>query len=153
MVDFFEWEINTDCWNQSCISVTETFLKQGLYADSDISGLEKVVEAAKLFVKATDDIAARTRKMIWEEPLGLVPKQSFLSLITHFLFSCFEYWSMFEMAKGLLLSKWYANWRAWLLRIDLDTLLALDCASTGVLIKIEDYLPGAWLWCICYQDI
>lgn len=57
-------EIYTDFYSRSYIPVVENFSRQGLNEDPASPGLEEVVEAVKLFVKAMNYIAARTMKMI-----------------------------------------------------------------------------------------
>lgn len=135
-------EIDTDCYNQSYISVEETLLRQALNEDSDITGLEEAVEAAKLFVKAIDVIDARSRKMIWETSLGLSTTQSLPSNITYIFSKCWENWSLFNMEKGVPLSRWSAKQLARFHSTDSDTFLPVGCSATEVLIKTEDNAPG-----------
>lgn len=68
-----ECEIDTDFYNQPYISVLGTFSMQFFNEDSDITKLEEVLEATKLFVEAMDGTAARTRRMILEAPSRLPP--------------------------------------------------------------------------------
>lgn len=109
----------------------ETFLRQVLNEDADITGLEEVLEAAKLFMKVMDSIAARTRKTIWEAPLGFSLTHLFQSRVTCFLSTCFKDSSLFEMAKGVLISRISAKWRLRFHSIDSETLLEVHCAAKG----------------------
>lgn len=103
---FIRCKIDTDCYRQSYIPVGKTFRKQVLDEDSDITGSEEFVEALKLFVKSMDGIDARTKGMVCEAPPGLSLKKSFQSNVTYFLSNYFKDPSLFEMQRGLLLSRW-----------------------------------------------
>lgn len=70
-----------------------------LNEDLDITGLEEVVDAAKLRVKVMDGIPGRTRKMIWKEASELSPSQAFPIHVIHFL-NCLEESHLYKKRKG-----------------------------------------------------
>lgn len=128
-------EIDTACYNQSYTTVVYTFSRNVQNVDLNITRSEEVVEAAKLFVKAMDGLAAKTKMMIWEVPPGLSQKQSFPSRITHILLNHFKDSSLSEMPRAIPLSRPSAKWNAMFHTINSGTLLAVDSAATEVLNK------------------
>lgn len=93
-----------------------------------------------------DGIAARMKKTIRKAPPGFSQSKSFPRHITHFLSSYFKDFSLFEIVKGGPFTSWSEKCGVRFHTIDSPTLLAVDSAAKGVLIrKIEDYAPGWWL--------
>lgn len=79
-------------------------------------------------------------------PLGLSPTHSFPSHITRLFLNCFKAQSLFEIGKGVPLSRWPEKWCHRFHTIFSYTLLAVDCSATGVVIeksKIMQLVAGS----------
>lgn len=88
-----------------------------------------------MFRKKMGGKAVRTIKMVWQVHPGLSRTQSLPSPINHPFSNLFDDSSLFGMGKGVLLLALSAKWGTRFPFIDSDTFLALDCATTRMLIK------------------
>lgn len=72
-------------------------------------------------MSAIDGIQARRKRVTWNAPTGLPPKQSFLGRAVPFLSNRFKHPSFLEIGRhGTVMNKWLLN------GLDVEMLLAVD---------------------------
>lgn len=82
---FMDFDVDVDCFAASTEAPVQTYARQVLDEEVDISGTGELVGACKIVIRTLDKLQARMQMRLWKVPAEICPVQIFLSHIMHLL--------------------------------------------------------------------
>lgn len=124
----------------SMSSVVETLARQVLNDKSNITGSENIEAAALLYGDAMAMFATRRDWLFRESPTGVSQTQTFPLRILHSLSNWFRDASLFQAGCQFQMSRYSAKRCSSFHTVEIEALLGIDCAATGIFIKKRNIL-------------
>ena len=135
-------DVDEECVKVSIPSLLDVFASQLLNEDSDITGSEEVLRAARDYTHRRDSIRSRTVRNAWSTPPGMHGMQTFPKDVLEYISGRFEDPKVSVAYRNIPYTSWGATWKVRFNELDPKELIAHQLALNKLYIT-ESTIPNA----------
>ena len=135
-------DVDEECVKVSIPSLLDVFASQLLNEDSDITGSEEVLRAARDYTHRRDSIRSRTVRNAWSTPPGMHGMQTFPKDVLEYISCKFEDPKVSVAYRNIPYTSWGATWKVRFNELDPKELIAHQLALNKLYIT-ESTIPNA----------